>query len=608
MLVLNEPSAQYRERFLAGELPQSRDPLLERWLRAREHGVRAEGAAHTDSVSRSELLDRRGALESLLRTERSLLAPLARDLAARSLVAIVADRDGVVLHRHGGGAFSDAAELVRLIEGARWSEDVRGTNAIGTALREQRPIGVLGGAHFEQKNAGLFCYCAPVRDAHGDVVCALDVTGPVAAHDASVGMAVRAAGSALELALRTQAFQEVVEGGLSALARMVERVREPAFVIDMRSEVLCENAAARPLLAALGHSTLVPFLPRHLARWRRAQGEVREGDRTLSLEPIADRDGRVLALLVVQRESVRAAASAPAFAEILANDAALIREKARAEAFARSELPVLLLAETGTGKELFARAIHATSKRAHGPFVALNCAALSDSLLESELFGHGPNAFTGAARHGADGKLAQAHEGTLFLDELADMPLALQSALLRFLDDGSFYRVGESKPRQASVRVIGATSRDLPALVRAGSFRQDLFYRVQGACVRPPPLRERSDRVWLAEQLLRDRAVTLTRAAAAYIGNHSWPGNVRELKSALAHALALAEGHLIDRAHFPEPLLETEAGPVAQLRSRDELLREAVDEALRLTGGNLSEAARRLHMARSTLYRILHKR
>ncbi len=611
MLVLTEPSAQYRERFLAGDLSTTRDPLLERWLRAREQGASAEGAAHTESVSRHELLSRRDRLEGLLRAERSLLTPLARDLAARSLVAIVADRDGVVLHRHGGGAFSDAAELVRLIEGARWSEDVRGTNAIGTALREQRPIGVLGGAHFEQKNAGLFCYCAPVHDAHGDVVCALDVTGPVAAHEATVGVAVRAAASALELALRTNAFQDVVEGGLHALSRMVERMREPAFVVDMRSEVLFENAAARPLLAALGHSALVPYLPRHLPRWKRAlnEGSVREGGKTLSLEPIADPAGRVLALLVSERERRVAPASAPAFDEILAADAGVLREKARAEAFARSDLPVLLLAETGTGKELFARAIHASSERAKGPFVALNCAALSDTLLESELFGHGPNAFTGAHRNGAAGKLEAAHEGTLFLDELADMPVALQSALLRFLDDGSFYRVGESKPRKASVRVICATSRDLPALVREGEFRQDLFYRVQGACVRPPPLRERSDRVWLAEQLLKERAVTLTCGAAAYIGSHSWPGNVRELKSALAHALALAEGHLIDRGHLPEPLLGCVEAPMAQpLRTRDELLREAVDEALRHTHGNLSEAARRLNMARSTLYRILQKR
>jgi sigma-54 dependent transcriptional regulator, acetoin dehydrogenase operon transcriptional activator AcoR len=612
MLVLTEPSAQYRESFLAGEL-SVRDPLRDRWERVR--GVRAEGDGSVQAVSAGELHERRDRLESLLRAERSLLAPIARDLAARSLVAVIADRDGVVLHRHGGGAFSDKAELVRLIEGACWSEAVRGTNAIGTALLEQRPIGVLGGAHFEQKNAGLFCYCAPVHDVHGDVVCALDVSGPVAAHDAAVSVAVRAASSALELALRTHAFQDVVEGGLSALARIVERVREPAFVIDMRGEVLLENGPARPLLQQLGHSSASPYLPRHLTRWKLAAGGVvDEGAFRLTLEPIASHSGRILALLVVARSSDERSAvvpsvEAPAFREILGTDASLVREKERAQAFARSELPVLLLAETGTGKELFARAIHASSTHAGGPFVALNCAALNDTLLEAELFGHAPHAFTGANRQGAPGKLAAADGGTLFLDELADMPPSMQSALLRFLDDGSYYRVGENKPRHAKVRVIAATCRDLPTLVREGRFRQDLFYRVQGACVRPPPLRERSDRVWLAERLLgRTRPASLTRSAAAYVGNHSWPGNVRELKSALEHALALASGHLLDRSHFPEPLLTLEPTRVAEpVRSREVLLREAVDEALRVTHGNLSEAARRLNMARSTLYRILHK-
>ncbi|HEY6882347.1 MAG TPA: sigma 54-interacting transcriptional regulator [Polyangiales bacterium] len=604
MLVLNEPSAQYRERFLSGELSQDGDPLLARWQRVR--GVRAEGVAYTEAVPDRELIERRERLESLLRAERNLLAERTRGLAVRSLVALVADRDGVVLHRHGG---CDAAESVRLIEGARWSEDVRGTNAIGTALLEARPVGVLGRAHYEQQNAGLFCYCAPVHDAHGDVLCALDVTGPLAVHDAAVGVAVRAASAALELALRTQAFEEVVDGGLVALSRMVQRVREPAFLVDLRGEVLAANEAAKPMLQQLGYSPLYPYLPTHAERWKRSlrAGDTRAGE--LTLEPVEDRKGRLLALLAVARPAPRREAAA--FASILARDPAVIREKERAASFAQSELPVLLLAETGTGKELFARAIHDASPRASGPFVGLNCAALSESLLESELFGHGPHAFTGASPRGTPGKLEAAHGGTLFLDELAEMPLALQSALLRFLDDGTYYRVGESKPRRASVRVICATSRDLPALVRTGMFRPDLFYRVHGACVRPLPLRERSDRVWLAEQLLQDRPAMLTRSASDYIASHSWPGNVRELKSALEHALALAGGHLIERAHFPEPLLASAhaaSAPTQQsLRSREELLREAVDEALRVTHGNVSEAARRLRMARSTLYRILHK-
>jgi transcriptional regulator with PAS, ATPase and Fis domain len=237
-------------------------------------------------------------------------------------------------------------------------------------------------------------------------------------------------------------------------------------------------------------------------------------------------------------------------------------------------------------------------------------------LLESELFGHAPHAFTGASPRGSEGKIAAAHGGTLFLDEIGDMPAALQALLLRFLDDGTYYRVGDSQPRKASVRIVCATCRDLPARVQTGEFRADLFYRIQGACVSPPPLRERSDRIWLAEQLLaaQSEPAALTRSAKEYITSHEWPGNVRELKSALMQARALASGDLIDRAHFSQPLLSTlgptqpttsQATSSTHVRPRAAMLREAAEEAMRLSNGNLSEAARRLRVARSTLYRIL---
>jgi sigma-54 dependent transcriptional regulator, acetoin dehydrogenase operon transcriptional activator AcoR len=638
MLVLDEPCADVRERFYAGDLSAcARDPLLQRWLRVQRRGLRADGAAHTEGVTRAELGARRERFEAVLHAGSAVLDPIARDARARELVAVVADPDGVVLHRTGGAGFASAASLLKLVEGAQWSEAVRGTNAIGTAIVERAPVAVIGGAHFEEQNASLFCYAAPVRDLFGELVCVLDLTGPVALHDAAFGLAVRAATAALELVLRQSAFQDAVQGGLPALARLVERVRGAAFVVDARGAVACANAEARgalgergPLGGVLSHGGDEGALPlsAHLAELMRAGSS---GDRVelpearlrgpFHVEPVLTGDGRVLAWIATSHTAGSAtptATSLPApgreaLAAIVGDDPALVREKERALSFAKTELPVLLLAETGTGKELFARAIHACSPRHAGPFVALNCAALSDTLLESELFGHAAHAFTGASPKGVDGKLQAASGGTLFLDEVADMPRALQAALLRFLDDGSYFRVGETKSRRADVRLVCATSRDLVQMTKSGAFREDLFYRIQGACLRPPPLRKRGDRVQLAEHLLRDQggAYTLTRSAAAYVARHDWPGNVRELKSALAHAQALAPGHLLEAAHFPESLLraEPEAPPpeLRPVRSRESVLRDAVEDALRSTGGNLSEAARRLRMARSTLYRILGK-
>jgi sigma-54 dependent transcriptional regulator, acetoin dehydrogenase operon transcriptional activator AcoR len=637
MLTLLEPSAGVRDRFLSGQIDEqahARDPLLSRWQRVRARGLLPE---RTDAagVDANQLNERRERLASVLRGQDTLFAPLVRDLESRALVAVVADQEGVVLYRHGREVVEQASVLAQLSEGSLWSEDVRGTNAVGTSLVERRPIGVLGGAHFDRASSGIFCYAAPVFDPHGDLICTLDVSGPMSQHDDAFGAAVCAAASAVELVLRTQLFESAVVGGLPTLARVIDHLREPAFVVDVRGQVLCGNAASREVVEDLGQ------LSRQVSAWcdaaRRDGKAVAHGRKrmhALTLEPLRARDGRTLALLMIanplpMQRRVAAVGSKPAspaakpaleaFGAVLGTDGALEREKARANAYARTDIPVLLLAETGTGKELFARAIHAASARRNGPFVPINCSAVPHTLLESELFGHAPHAFTGASPRGADGKVAAANGGTLFLDEIGDMPPALQGLLLRFLDDGTYYRVGDSQLRKASVRIVCATCRDLPAKVRSGEFRQDLFYRIQGACVTPPPLRERSDRVWLAEQLLAAQGLgsTLSTDAKDYIQSHVWPGNVRELKSALLQASAFAPAEQIERSHFSQPLLSDVAAqrpsapPPAPatdvVRPRELLLREAVDDALRMTNGNLSEAARRLRMARSTLYRILHR-
>jgi transcriptional regulator with PAS, ATPase and Fis domain len=366
---------------------------------------------------------------------------------------------------------------------------------------------------------------------------------------------------------------------------------------------------------------------------RGARFEARGTTFAVEIDPLIGPDGRALALVVYldpvleTRRALRSSGALrtpdpphPAFAPLVGTDPAFVQAKALAQRFAATPLPVLLLAATGTGKELFARAIHGASARGGGPFVALNCGAISGTLLESELFGHAPGAFTGAARTGSDGKIGAASGGTLFLDEIAEMPEALQATVLRVLDDGAYYRVGEARPRRSDFRLVCATSRDLPGMVERGTFRRDLFYRIHGACVTIPPLRERSDRLSLAKALLAElqpadeRGATdavLTEDAALWIERHGWPGNVRELKSALLHALALAAGDPIEHEHFPEPLvsdsvLATDDGDGRRApgeRTRDAIVRDEYAATLRACSGNVSEAARRLGVARSTLYR-----
>jgi transcriptional regulator of acetoin/glycerol metabolism len=620
-------------------------PVRMRWERAAALGVSAHSDAHPVGTTHADLAVRRDRLDEVFREGRAILEPAMAQMVARSLFAVVADPEGVIVASHGGDAFAEGAARVRLVEGACWSERARGTNAIGTAIAEGEPVAVLGEAHYEQRNKGLFCYATPVRDAYGDLVVVLDVTGPMDRHDAAVGLAVQTAGGALEDALRALSYARAGVGALAAIERLVHRCGGPAMLVEASGVVRVANGAARAALPGLDRGVTCEKLfgvacaeLLRLALGGGAQGmrfEARGTRYRVELDPIAGSAGRTLAVIVhleaeqpLSLPARRSSApppgaprtpSHPAFDAILGRDEGVVRAKEVASRFAATSLPVLLLAETGTGKELFARAIHGASDRAGGPFVPLNCGSLAPTLLEAELFGYAPGAFTGASRAGSEGRLGAAHGGTLFLDEVAEMPDALQAALLRVLDDGVYHRVGESRARKADFRLVCATCRDLVAMVETGRFRRDLFYRIQGACVTIPTLRDRTDRVWLAEALVaalalasaRGPAPPLSEEARAWIAAHDWPGNVRELKSAVAHAIALGAGEPeLTRDHFPRSLVAS-SPPVpapalpASARTREQILRDAFAEAVRACDGNLSEAARRLGVARSTLYRTL---
>jgi len=342
------------------------------------------------------------------------------------------------------------------------------------------------------------------------------------------------------------------------------------------------------------------------------ESALREHAALSSLQAAGRRVGGRLALPVVRD-------AASFFAPIVGVDPVLAEARKRAARFAASSLPVLLLAETGTGKELMAQAIHAASDRANGPFVAVNCGAIPETLLESELFGYAPGAFTGARARGNEGKVGAATGGTLFLDEIAEMSPALQAMMLRVLEDGTYSRVGDARELRSTFRLVCATCKDLKTLVDQGGFRSDLYYRIQGVELTLPPLRDRTDSAALAQHLLETLALELgtpcprlSDAAVQAIAARPWPGNVRELKTALRYALVMADGaDLVDAAHLP-PLSSLSSppqpgAPASSGRSIAAAEGEALRRALAETNGNLTATARVLGVARSTLYRMLSR-
>lgn len=606
------------------------------WQRALGLGVRPEGPSQEAVLDAQSLRVRRAAHTPLLRSLPEALGPVISGLSSQDFRLLLADTEGTVLHAAGGGAFAPHADAVRLIEGSVWSESIRGTNAIGTALREEQPVAVFGAAHFVRANHALACYAAPIRDPFGTVCGVLDATSFATASAPLAALTVVAAAGTLEAELREQAWA-ALPSSAGLLRRLLGRFPGAALLIERPGIITRANPAAAgwlglQLRAGSGEVGLDAVRPSERAMgldWASLESAALAGRRArvaghlADLEPVQDGSGRILALAAFLRtprqEDARPQRADP-FRHLAGSDPALSAARTQARRLAATRLPVMLLAETGTGKDLMARAIHESSPRASAPLVAVNCGAMAPDLLMAELFGHAPHAFTGASPKGRAGCLASADGGTLFLDEVAEMSPQMQVALLRFLEDGEYRPVGGGAARRADVRLISATCRDLHGLIQAGRFRADLYYRLCGAPLRLPPVRDRRDIAELALALLRQLAATegmvsvprLSPETGAWMAAQPWPGNVRQLKTALHYAMVIADGAPISPAHFPPSLGPAPAAAIpapreADGRSLSDAEGEALQQALAESGGNISAAARMLGVARSTVYRLMER-
>jgi len=325
-------------------------------------------------------------------------------------------------------------------------------------------------------------------------------------------------------------------------------------------------------------------------------------DRALRLRELEDENRRLA--LIPQTSPIQ---------DIITADESMLRICRTVERLALVSVPVLLLGESGTGKEALARALHEMGPRAKGSFVAINCAAIPEPLLESELFGHERGAFTGAVRQVA-GRIEAAHGGTLFLDEVGDLPAGLQAKLLRFLQDQVIERVGGRTPIRVDVRLVSATNQPLEALAESGAFRADLLYRLNSLIIRIPPLRDRGgDSLLLARWFVARYAVEFNRklrgldaAAIAAIGAHRWPGNVRELGNRIRRGAVMSDGPLLSPADLElEPAEEGEMTDLNLRTLRLRAERAALEQALARTQGGLAAAARLLGISRPTIYALL---
>ena len=605
--------------------------LRERWERSRRHGLapdgRATGTPHASAAQLARALEHR---HTLVSHAKPVMAFLNEQIQGSDSMVVLADPQGMLLHALGDLGFADRAARVALRPGAIWSEQWRGTNAIGTALVEDAAVVVHGGEHYLERNGFLTCAAAPIADATGQLLGVLDISGDRRGyHRHTLGL-VRSGARLIE----HQLFEAHHGAGLTlrlhAQAEGVGTVTEGLLALSEDGWIIGATGVGLELLglarAAIGTTRIEQVLAVNLATllqgqrqatrrataWRRHDGS----------EIWARLDvGRTLRLPVGHAGTAAAAdlplRPADPLAALDTGDAAMQKAIARARRVLDKPIALLLQGESGVGKEVFARALHRSGPRRDQAFVAVNCAAMPETLIEAELFGYRPGAFTGASRDGAPGRIREAHGGTLFLDELGDMPLAMQARLLRVLQERQVLPLGGGKPVAVDFQLVCATHRRLRTEVDAGRFREDLYYRVNGLTLPLPPLRERSDQARLVAAMLREiapgRALSLADDVAQAFAGYAWPGNLRQLNNVLRTACALLEDDAlrIEHSHLPEDLTDElrAAAPGRLVLDEDADLRlqadRCIDEVVRSSQGNMSEAARRLGISRNTLYRRL---
>ena len=570
-------------------------PLLsDSWCRSQRYGLDPA----TDDFPRlhaSELAERLANHSRLQTLAQPVVNALSRKVNDLQSVVVLSDASGLVLQTFGDTHAMQKAQRFALAPGNLWSESGRGTNAIGTALAIDDSCEIDGRQHFLASNRGLYCAAVPLQSPEGNIAGVLDISGPAHYPHARTLAWVKGAAKQIEYLWFKQSLHpqqwlmslhpqpEKLDGVDELLLVFTDAVLTAANRLAMREFSL--NAEQ------FGHLTFQQLFPR-----------LRQTAVSIPL-PLAAGDRHYYFRLRAPATASVAVTPRPGIDLPFSSQ----REGEKLLRLLNAGIGLCIEGETGCGKEYVSRTLHRHSRWSGGKFVAINCAAIPESLIESELFGYQPGAFTGANKNGYIGKIREAEGGVLFLDEIGDMPLALQTRLLRVLQEKEVAPLGASRSVPVNFALICATHRNLTQRVSAGEFREDLLWRLREYALALPPLREWPALETFIATLWRDlggasRRVTLSTALLTHLSQLPWPGNVRQLQSVLKVMLALAdEGDTLTPDALPETYRTAPAPlPRGGLQAHDEQL---IVDTLARVNGNVSRAAQMLGIARSTLYR-----
>ena len=563
-------------------------------------------------------------MEEFVQIARHGLETLYQKVAGMGYAVLLTDARGVTVDFIGDLQFDYSLRRAGLYLGSDWNEVNAGTCGVGTCISTGHALTVHQGDHFDATHIPLTCTAAPVYGAQGQLKAVLDISAlisplPKASQHFALEL-VREYAHHVENASFLRQFRHDWVLRLSSAPQFLEMNPEYLLAVDAAGRVIGHNRRAQLLLEAGGHLPVVgqPFERLFNASFNDLGrfAQVRPSDRRAVTLAGSARLLFMLASPPAARWIPTGRAGEhkvpPPLAALSGGDPVLERQIERAARLINSPVSMLLTGETGTGKEYFAKALHESSERRSRPFVAVNCAAIPETLIESELFGHLPGSFSGASAKGKRGLIQQADGGTLFLDEIGDMPLTLQPRLLRVLAEHEVLPIGATQPAAVNIRVIAATHRDLETLVRQGRFRDDLYYRLNGARVTLAPLRERADLDWMIDRMLRQGLTgeppALAPQVRAWLRAYRWPGNLRELRNVLEYARAVCSDGCIRLGDLPDALGAVPLAPAAHPHhptpGAEAML---LMQYLRAASWNVTAVARQLGVSRMTLYRRMKR-
>jgi transcriptional regulator of acetoin/glycerol metabolism len=600
------------------------------------------------------LAEHRSRHEHLIQFASAEIDWLYDHIAMSGCALLLTDAGGIVLYEKADPTILATFRVAGLRLGADWSESRQGTNGMGTCIAENRPIIVHRDEHFRARHIGLSCTAAPIHNPDGSLVAVLDAstlnaqgTRETQTHIMAL---VHLSAKLIEKCIFLRHFQRGSVLRFHARPEFVNLQHDGALALASDATVIAADEMALRLLGVEQRGELIgrrideifdmraeeiidPVSPNGSGLWpvrdallgRRYFASLGHESTDVALSKYRIRSTRLPD--VMQLTPPQVTKDVLAMEDLAGEDSQMLRVVRSARRIAASAVSVMIQGATGTGKELFARALHAASGRS--PFIALNCAAIPESLIESELFGYKSGAFTGARREGMKGTILQASGGTLFLDEIGDMQLALQTRLLRVLEEHEVVPLGADKPMKVDLRVICASHQNLRSMISRGQFREDLYYRLNGITLELPRLADRTDKDQLIRKLLGaetsdGRPVAIETDAYQCLLNYAWPGNIRELRNVIRTALAICDGGVVRLRDLPSEVRNGAAAGAASaalmpafdppdpgtaegdgpaLSPIEAAERQTLVRAIRNTEGNMARAATLLQVSRSTLYR-----